>query len=131
MHSRVTPSFQTFSAFALLVTWLGVVGLEISHQMGHLLAGCSHHEHHGVPARHHAECKSWEGPHEDTQLSTHQHVCDMCEWQWLPQGEIPDTPCSNVGREWKVPIQIGETAPVCLASPCTEAHGRRGPPARG
>ena len=131
MRGHGSSLFSMSSAVVLLATWLGVVGLEVTHQWGHLVAGCSHHEHHGVHAHHHAECTTWEGPHDDTQLDSHQHVCDMCEWQWLPVGETPCKTSVDAHPEWRVALKVGEVATQRLASPCTEAHGQRGPPARG
>ena len=123
--------FSAFSAVALLATWLGVVGLEVTHQWGHLVAGCSHHDHHGVHAHHHAECTTWEGPHEDTQLDSHEHVCDLCEWQWLPVGEAPSRTIVDTRPEWRVALTMGEVTTQRSVSPCTEAHSQRGPPTRG
>ena len=131
MRTQRSSKTPLLSAVILMATWLGVVGLEVTHQWGHLVAGCSHHEHHGVHALHHAECTTWEGPHEDTQLDSHQHVCDMCEWQWLPVGEAPAKASIDAYPELRVALTIGEVASQRLTSLRTEAHGRRGPPAQG
>ena len=131
MRTQRPSKTPLLSAVILMATWLGVVGLEVTHQWGHLVAGCSHHEHHGVHALHHAECTTWEGPHEDTQLDSHQHVCDMCEWQWLPVGEAPAKASIDAYPELRVALTIGEAASQRLTSLRTEAHGRRGPPAQG
>ena len=131
MRAQRPSKTSLLSAVSLMATWLGVVGLEVTHQWGHLVAGCNHHDHHGVHAHHHAECTTWEGPHEDTQLDSHQHVCDMCEWQWLPVGEAPGKTSIDAHPELRVALTIGEVASQRLTSLRTEAHGRRGPPAQG
>jgi len=131
MRVFVSNSLSALSAVVLLATWLGVVGLEVTHQWGHLVAGCSHHEHHGVHVHHHAECTTWEGPHEDTQLDTQQQVCDLCEWQWMPVSEAPGKTSIDARPEWRVALTMGEVATQRLASSCEDAHGQRGPPARG
>jgi hypothetical protein len=61
----------------------------------------------------------------------HEHMCDMCEWQWLPVGEAPCKTGIDARPEWRVALTVGEVATQCLASQCMEAHGQRGPPARG
>ena len=126
-----SSTLSVVSAVSLLATWLVVVGLEVTHQWGHLVAGCSHHEHHGVHAHHHADCTTWEGPHESSHLDSHEHVCDVCKWQWLPVGEAKGKMGIDVGPEWTVALTMGEVVAQGLTSPHGEAHAQRGPPARG
>ena len=123
--------FSMSSAVVLLATWLGVLGLEITHQWGHLLEGCRHPNHHGASAHFHAHCATSEGPHDGTQLDTRQQVCDLCEWQWMPVSEAPGKPNIDAHPEWRVALTMGEVATQRLTSPYEEAHSQRGPPARG
>ena len=78
------------AAVLFLGIWTALTALQFGHQLGHVVSGCSHHEHHGVHAHHHASCAVWEGTHDDTQLSGHLHVCEVCGWDWAPEGPQPD-----------------------------------------
>ena len=78
------------AAVFFLGIWTAWTALQFGHQLGHVLSGCSHHAHHGVHAHHHASCAVWEGAHDDTQLSEHLHVCEVCGWDWAPEGPQPD-----------------------------------------
>lgn len=77
-------AFNQVAAHSLLLVWLGVVGLEVHHQWGHVVAGCSHHHHHGSPIHEHEHCLDWQGPHKGTQWDHHEHLCTLCEWEFLP-----------------------------------------------
>lgn len=77
-------------AVFFLGIWTALTALQFGHQLGHIVSGCSHHAHHGVHAHHHASCTLWEGAHDDTQLSDYKHLCEMCAWDWVPEGPQPD-----------------------------------------
>lgn len=123
--------WPVFSSALLLATWLGVFGLEVTHQLGHLFAGCGHHEHHGVHLDHHAGCNTWDGPHEDVEFDQHLHMCEMCDWRWLPLGESPKKKHPKSCPDWQLLLTIGEHESTGVESQKIRAHGRRGPPARG
>ena len=72
------------AAVFFLGTWTALTALQFAHQLGHVVSGCSHHAHH------HASCSVWEGAHDDTQLSKYLHVCEVCGWDWVPEGPQPD-----------------------------------------
>lgn len=123
--------FPVFSSTLLLAIWLAAFGLEVTHQFGHLLSGCGHHAHHGVHMVHHGQCNTWDGPHEDVGFDEHLHMCDMCDWQWLPLGESPEKEPPRSCPECRVTLTIGEPESEKIASDRIRANGRRGPPVRG
>ena len=119
------------SAVFFMGIWTALTALQFGHQLGHVVSGCSHHAHHGVHAHHHASCTVWEGTHEDTQLSAHLHVCELCGWDWAPESHRPDfgDPCILLAHEaqsqgWPV-LQAAVLPHERLTEP------DRGPPALG
>ena len=107
------------AAVLFLGIWTALTALQFGHQLGHVVSGCSHHEHHGVHAHHHASCAVWEGTHDDTQLSEHLHVCEVCGWDWAPEGPQPDfdelVPCSPM----KGNLRVG----LCFRRRCFRTNG--------
>ena len=119
------------SAFALLATWSLVVGLEFMHQVGHMVSGCSHHAHHGEYAHHHEGCSTWEGPHDDTRLVRHEHVCELCDWTFSQEVPPLTSEASNAWQTWLAERGIGEVTPGHAQQLFWTTTGRRGPPHRG
>ena len=99
--------FSFFLSTLLLAIWLGAFGLEVTHEFGHLLSGCGHHEHRGVHMAHHGKCNTWDGPHEDVEFDEHLHMCVMCDWQWLPLGESSEKELPKSCPECWVSLTIG------------------------
>ena len=119
------------SAFALLATWSLVVGLEFMHQVGHMVSGCSHHAHHGEHAHHHEGCSTWEGPHDDTRLVRHEHVCELCDWTFSQEVPPLTLEASRAWQTWRAERGIGEVTPGQTQQLFWTTTGRRGPPHRG
>ena len=120
-----------FSAFVLLATWSLLAGLEFMHQVGHMVSGCSHHAHHGEYAHHHEGCSTWEGPHDDTRLVRHEHVCELCDWTFSQEVPPLTSEASNAWQTWLAERGIGEVTPGHAQQLFWTTTGRRGPPHRG
>lgn len=116
------------AAYALLATWSLVVGLEFMHQVGHMVSGCSHQDHHGEHAHHHEGCSSWEGPHDDSRLVQHEHVCELCDW--TSSLEVPPLTweAPKAWQTWRAERGIGEVTPGHAKQLFCTTTGRRGPP---
>ena len=121
-------STARISAFALLATWSLVVGLEVMHQVGHMVSGCSHHAHHGKHAHHHEGCSTWEGPHDDTRLVRHEHVCELCDWTFSLEVPPLTLEASRPWQTWRAERGIGEVTPGHAQQLLWTTTGRRGPP---
>lgn len=120
--------FPKQAALLLLAVWVGVVGLEVGHQLGHVLAGCNHHHHHGEHADHHPECQDWGGPHEEDQWIGHEHMCELCDWMFSPLADL--TPALQKASAYPFVLaqatgrpDLGHVARIWMNS-----SGRRGPP---
>ncbi|MDC3397176.1 hypothetical protein OAW57_00640, partial [Flavobacteriales bacterium] len=87
--------------------------------------------HHGVHAHHHGSCAVWKGTHDNTQLSEHLHVCEVCGWDWAPEGHQPDFggPRALLVHEGQPQVWPVLQAAVLPHERLTEPD--RGPPARG
>ena len=116
------------AACALLATWSLVVGLEFMHQVGHMVSGCSHHDHHGEHAHHHEGCSTWEGPHDDARLVQHEHVCELCDWTFSLEVPPLKWEASRVWQTWRAERGIGEVTPGHATQLFWTTTGRRGPP---
>ncbi|MGB0196182.1 MAG: hypothetical protein ACPGOX_08950 [Flavobacteriales bacterium] len=128
MNFQRPPRFTLVSAVTLLTVWVAVMGLEVTHQFGHLVAGCTHHHHHGEHAHHHEGCQDWSGPHEADHIDSHEHQCALCDWMFSPlanpfvHGE--DECQLHVWLQRSLgQIEAGHRTPL-WATAC----GRRGPP---
>ena len=119
------------SAFALLATWSLVVGLEFMHQVGHMVSGCSHHAHHGEHAHQHEGCSTWEGPHDDSRLVQHEHVCELCDWTFSLEVPPLTLEASKTWQTWRAERGIGDVTPGHAQQLFWTTTGRRGPPHRG
>ncbi|MGB1056982.1 MAG: hypothetical protein ACPGYM_08610 [Flavobacteriales bacterium] len=122
---------STCAAVFFMGIWTVLTVLQFGHQLGHVVSGCSHHAHHGVHAHHHASCTVWEGTHEDTQFSEHLHVCEVCGWDWAPEGPHPalEDLCSWIAHEGQSQVWPVLQAAVLPHERLTEPD--RGPPAVG
>lgn len=105
-HGRL---ISVCSALLFLGIWTALTAFQFGHQFGHIVSGCSHHSHHDVHAHRHALCTIWEGSHEDTQISEHFHVCEVCGWDWVPESPQPTienvctwTVCAALRQAWSV-----------------------------
>lgn len=119
------------AAYALLAIWSLVVGLEFMHQVGHMVSGCSHHDHHGEHAHHHVGCSTWEGPHEESRLVQHEHVCELCDWTFSLEVPPLTLETSTAWQTWTAERGIGEVNPGHAQQLFWTTTGRRGPPHRG
>ena len=115
-------------ALALLSTWSLVVGLEFMHQVGHMVSGCSHHAHHGEHAHQHEGCSTWEGPHDDSRLGQHEHVCELCDWMFSLEVPPLTWEASKGWQTWTAERGIGEVTPGHAKQLFWTTTGRRGPP---
>ena len=114
------------AALILLATWSSVVGLEIVHQAGHLVSGCTHHEHHGQ--HHHEACGAWDGPHEGDHLLAHQHVCEICEWMFSHLTTLVKQRQPQEAKGWAENRPIPGIRKGWCDAPFWTTTGRRGPP---
>ena len=128
-HHICTPT--RLAAYALLATWSLVVGLEFMHQVGHMVSGCSHHDHHGEHAHHHEGCSTWEGPHKESRLVQHEHVCELCDWTFLQEVPPLTSEAPNAWQTWPAERGIGEVTQGHAEQLFWTTTGRRGPPHRG
>ena len=121
------PSTKAYrAALILLATWSSVVGLEFVHQAGHLVSGCTHHEHHGQ--HHHEACGAWDGPHESDHLLAHQHVCEICEWMFSHLTTLVKQRQPQEAKEWAENRPVPGTHKGWCDAPFWTTTGRRGPP---
>ena len=73
----------------------------------------------------------WEGAHNDTQLSEHLHVCEVCDWDWAPEGPQPD-----IDESRALPAHGAQSQGWPVLQAAVLPHERltepdRGPPALG
>ena len=122
------PPKASLSAFALLSTWSLVVGLEFMHQVGHMVSGCSHHVHHGKHAHHQEGCSIWAGPHDETRLVQHEHVCELCDWTFSLEVPPMTMEASKAWQIWPCAPGTGEVTPGHTLQAFWTTTGRRGPP---
>ena len=129
--AQSTSASSRLAAIALLGTWSLVVGLEFMHQVGHMVSGCSHHDHHGEHAHHHEGCSTWSGPHKETHFVQHEHVCELCDWMF--SFEVPPLiwKAPETLQEWNGVRGVGEVTPGHVRHAFWMTTGRRGPPQRG
>lgn len=111
--------------------WTALTALQFGHQLGHVVSGCSHHAHHGVHAHHHTSCAAWEGAHDNTQFSAHLHVCEVCGWDWVPEGPQPDFNEHGILLAHEAQFQGWPVLQAAVFSHERLTEPDRGPPALG
>jgi hypothetical protein len=117
-----------FSAIALLSVWVAVMGLEVTHQFGHVVAGCTHHHHHGEHAHHHVDCQVWSGSHEADHVAGHEHQCELCDWMFSPLAKpLLYSYDVYLAYGW-LRQSLGQTETGHRTPLWATACGRRGPP---
>ena len=128
IQSQHTSTMTRFAAYVLLATWSMVVGLEFMHQVGHMVSGCAHHAHHGEHAHHHAGCSTWDGPHDETRLVQHEHVCELCDWTFSLEVPPMVWEAPQTLQDWNCARGIGEVTRGHVQHAFWTTTGRRGPP---
>jgi len=126
--------FNTYkrSLFAgtLLSVWALVIGLEVHHQFGHVVAGCNHHHHHGHHAHHHDGCTEWSGTHAEDHWLVDEHACTICGWDFSPvQGGSIRLEGNAKGAVHACALS-GCPCPGFHAATWQTSWSERGPPAR-
>ena len=127
-QSRHTSTMKRFAAYVLLATWSLVVGLEFTHQVGHMVSGCAHHAHHGEHAHQHEGCSTWDGPHDETRLVQHEHVCELCDWTFSLEVPPAVLEAPKALLDWNCVRGTGEVTRGHAQIAFWTTTGRRGPP---
>ena len=65
----------------------------------------------------HALCGK--GTHDDTQLSEHLHVCEVCDWDWAPEGPQPDFDDPRILLAHEAQPKVG----LCFRRRCFRTNG--------